>query len=358
MASPYLPTEQAVAQSSPEMIGLERKRKLADLLTAQGIGNQPQGQMISGHYVAPSWTQQLNPMANLLAGQAINERTDKQQQELADLLRGKKQETLKAINDAFAAGDNKLALRLATESDVGGKEFIAPLLGNMIPKAPDIMSEKDKEDIRIREAQIKAQEKHYAQMAAQHNQSLAQGRIPSGYRATKDGGLEAIPGGPADQKAQTVNVGRETVNTLITGLKDQYNVLKDAGGITSKNASVFENIPAYISSTGAGQATGKFLGTQNQSARNTISQSRPLLLQAIAKATGMSSKQMDSNTELQMYLKAATDPSLDYEANMLALNQLENLYGIGGAASTSGGTGGGLPSAADIDAEIARRRKK
>ena len=31
MASPYLPTEQAVAQSSPEVLGIERQRKLADL---------------------------------------------------------------------------------------------------------------------------------------------------------------------------------------------------------------------------------------------------------------------------------------------------------------------------------------
>ena len=88
MASPYLPTEQAVAQSSPEVLGIERQRKLADLLTAQGF-NQPQGQMISGHYVAPSFTQQLAPLANVLAGNAISGRAEKQQQELAAVLRTK-----------------------------------------------------------------------------------------------------------------------------------------------------------------------------------------------------------------------------------------------------------------------------
>ena len=30
--TPYLPTEQAVAQSAPELLGIERQRKLADLL--------------------------------------------------------------------------------------------------------------------------------------------------------------------------------------------------------------------------------------------------------------------------------------------------------------------------------------
>lgn len=88
MATPYLPTEQAVAQSSPEVLGIERQRKLADLLTAQAF-TQPQGQMISGHYVAPSWTQQLAPLASALAGSAVSERADVKQQELAKALRAK-----------------------------------------------------------------------------------------------------------------------------------------------------------------------------------------------------------------------------------------------------------------------------
>ena len=117
------------------------------------------------------------------------------------------------------------------------------------------------------------------------------------------------------------------------------------------------NVPAYLSSTGAGQQAGKLFGTENQSARNTIVQSRPLLLAAIKNATGMSAKQMDSNVELKMYLAAATDPSLDYEANMKALNQLEDLYGINGGASGAKNNAI-LPSANDIDAELARRKKK
>jgi hypothetical protein len=295
--------------------------------------------MISGYYVKPSNLQQALPMINAAIGGLTNANLDTKQTELAAALRGKKVEEQKAIMDAINSGDTKKALALATQFQYGGKEFIAPLLGNVIPKAPEIMSEKDKEDIRIKDAHNQVLAQHYKQMAAQQGQSLANSRVPMGYRMTPDGkGLEPIPGGPADQKAQTVNVGRETVNTLATGLKDQYNLLKDTGGITSTKESALSNIPAYISSSSLGQGTGKLLGTANQSARNTISQSRPLLLQAIAKATGMSSKQMDSNTELQMYLKAATDPSLDYEANIYALDQLQTLYGMGG--NTVGDTGG------------------
>jgi hypothetical protein len=289
--------------------------------------NQPQGQMISGHYVAPSWTQQLAPLAKGIAGQSMNKQLDEKQLKLAEALRAKKVEEQKAIMNAIDSGDTKKALALASQSQYGGKEFVAPLLGNVIPKAPEIMSEKDKEDIRIREQHNKVLEKHYTQMAAQSGASLANSRVPMGYRMTSSGGLEAIPGGPADIKAQTVGIGKETVNTLIGGLKDEYSKLLSKGGITSTAQPGISNIPAAIGSSGIGQMTGKLLGTENQSARNTIAQSRPLLLQAIKSATGMSAKQMDSNVELKMYLAAATDPTLDYETNIKALNQLENLYG-------------------------------
>ena len=46
---------------------LQRKLKLADALRQQST---PEGQMVSGHYVAPSWTQQLaNLYGKYQAGQ-------------------------------------------------------------------------------------------------------------------------------------------------------------------------------------------------------------------------------------------------------------------------------------------------
>jgi hypothetical protein len=360
-----LTPEQEILGANPELQDVSRQRKLAELLMAQGM-QQPQGQMVSGYYVAPSFTQQLNPIANILAGQAVGSRADTKQNELAAALRGKKLEVQKAIEQKINTGDLKGALAIATQNqEYGGKEFIAPLLGNVIPKAQQPTNEMQNYEF-AKTPQGGGFKGSYNEFVNQLNEyqkrslgiqasNQAQSRVPMGYRMKQDGTLEAIPGGPADQKAQTVDVGRQTVDTLATGLKAQYDILKESGGITSKNENALSNIPAYLSSSSLGQGTGKLFGTANQSARNTIGQSRPLLLQAIAKATGMSSKQMDSNTELQMYLKAATDPGLDYESNVFALEQLQNLYGSGGVAP-SGGTN--VPSASDIDAEIARRKKK
>jgi len=81
-----LTPEQEALDYNPELQGLSRERKLAELLMAKGM-QQPQGQMISGYYVAPSWTQQLNPMANVLAGEAISGRADTKQAELVAALR-------------------------------------------------------------------------------------------------------------------------------------------------------------------------------------------------------------------------------------------------------------------------------
>ena len=82
-----LTPEQEALDFNPELQGLSRERKLAELLMSKGL-QQPQGQMISGYYVAPSWTQQLNPMANVLAGEAVGERADTKQAQLAEALRG------------------------------------------------------------------------------------------------------------------------------------------------------------------------------------------------------------------------------------------------------------------------------
>jgi hypothetical protein len=353
---------------------LNRRQQMAQLLMQQGF-QQPQGQMVSGRYVAPSIFQNIAPLLQTYLGSRMAEKGDKQAVELAERIRSAKGEKEQKITNLMAgtpeqvtemAGpygqgvgrgganvpmpvavqpgtkpDLAAALReIGTNNPYGvGKEYKASILSNMIPKTPDAVAQynfaKSPEGGSFKGSFNDFQN----QMTPYQKQSLAiqagnqaQSRVPMGYRMTKDGGLEPIPGGPADQKAQTVNAGRETVDTLIAGLKDQYGILKKGGGITTQE-NTFMNVPAYISSTAAGQTTGKLFGTQNQSARNTIVQSRPLLLAAIKNATGMSAKQMDSNVELKMYLAAATDPSLDYEANMAALNQLETLYGLSGTAS-------------------------
>ena len=58
----------------------------------------------------------------------------------------------------------------------------------------------------------------------------------------------------------------------------------------------------------------------------------------IMQAMGLSAKQLDSNAELKLWLSAATDPTLDLEANRDALNNLERMLTGKGKGAGAGAT--------------------
>ena len=107
-------TDLQFLSTDPEVLGLQRQRQLANLLTGQAF-NQPQGQMISGHYVKPSALQQALPMINAAIGGLTNANLDTKQQELAAALRGRQQQAVqqymaaKTPQEQFAAGTSQYA---------------------------------------------------------------------------------------------------------------------------------------------------------------------------------------------------------------------------------------------------------
>ena len=114
MADPTNLSDQQFLSQDPEVLGLQRQRQLANLLTGQAF-NAPQGQMISGHYVKPSALQQALPMINAAIGGMTNANLDTKKTELAAALRGKQQEAVKQFVNAtnpqerFAAGTSQYA---------------------------------------------------------------------------------------------------------------------------------------------------------------------------------------------------------------------------------------------------------
>jgi len=65
---------------------ITRQQRMAEMLLQSGL-QQPQAQMVSGHYVAPSFTQNLANLANLYVGQRGIEKAEKAQLDLANRLR-------------------------------------------------------------------------------------------------------------------------------------------------------------------------------------------------------------------------------------------------------------------------------
>lgn len=181
----------------------------------------------------------------------------------------------------------------------------------------------------LEKAQAEAQEGMPTEQASQKYLEKKYGKAGPGFRMTESGVAEPIPGGPADQKAQMKASGAADVDIALGTLRDAYNRLESGGGITSTKKGPIDNLGASISASDIGQVAGKAFGTSNQSARNDIAMSRPALLAALMKATGMSARQMDSNVELKLWITTATDPQLDVEANRRALNNIETKY-LGG----------------------------
>ena len=77
---------------------LSRQRRIAELLMAKGM-QQPQGQMVSGYYIAPSWTQQIAPMVNAAMGIGMDQRLDKKESELAKALRQRNLQEVMTYNE-------------------------------------------------------------------------------------------------------------------------------------------------------------------------------------------------------------------------------------------------------------------
>lgn len=148
-----------------EVIGLDRQRKLAEMLMKQGMDqNNMQGQMVSGRFVGASPWQGIANLANIYVGQKTLEQADTKQAELADRLRklGKEEvsniiETAKGreASEQQIAGpydpsqgikaptikyeamkpNQDLALTMAASAQTPeGRAFMAPLLANTLPK--------------------------------------------------------------------------------------------------------------------------------------------------------------------------------------------------------------------------------
>lgn len=138
MAQSAFLTDQQVLGQEPETADLARQRRIAELLMAQGM-EQPQGQVISGYYVAPSWTQQIAPLAKAAIGTSLSQSLDTKQAKLAEALRTKGEEEVSAILE-MAKTDPNAALKLATTATTPqAKSLAATLMQNALPKKTDLI---------------------------------------------------------------------------------------------------------------------------------------------------------------------------------------------------------------------------
>lgn len=83
MADPFI---QVSSEFQPELTDIQRKQRLAQLLTERGM-QAPQGQVVSGRYVAPNPLQYLSQLFNVYQGQNLEKTAEERQKALAEKLR-------------------------------------------------------------------------------------------------------------------------------------------------------------------------------------------------------------------------------------------------------------------------------
>jgi hypothetical protein len=103
MANGTLPPELFAEQQQ-----LNRQQQMAQLLMQQSQ-QQPQGQMVSGRYVAPSFFQNIAPLAQMYAGTRLAEQGDKRALDLAAKLRTRQGEDLAQYQNLMNPRQTELA---------------------------------------------------------------------------------------------------------------------------------------------------------------------------------------------------------------------------------------------------------
>lgn len=353
----YNPYEQKI-------LGLERQQKLAEQLRN---AQMPEGQMVGGHYVAANPLGQLGALLRQYAGIEMEDKAKKgieaaraeQGQALKDWQASMpKTHTEEMAGPAFEGVAPTRTTKPTAEDYMGWAQqglAIDPTAAQMGMQSANMQLTREQNAQNLQAKLIEAQQKRQDDYAQQERmarinmegrQDLA--RLAAALRPEKmvtvmdaNGNPVTVPqsqmGGmnlynpQAAKQIQAEKVkgtAREEMSGVVQQLRNNYDALKQGGGIVTQGGGT-SNIAARLSQSGIGQFVGGAIGSANQTERQKIEQTRPLLLNLIKNATGMSAQQMNSNAEMQLYLKAATDPTLSYEANMSALDNLDRLYGLG-----------------------------
>ena len=133
------------------------------------------------------------------------------------------------------------------------------------------------------------------------------------------------------------DAAKQNLSQTVSDMRAGFNTLLKNGGIkSSMYTQPGANIHAGIASSKAGQIIGGIFGTENQAIRDEIVGLRSQLTGDIMKATGLKATQLNSDIELQNFLRGIGDPSISYETNMRLLNSIENRYGIGNKIAPAG----------------------
>jgi len=119
----------------PQMQNISQQQKLSQMLLQQGM-QQPQGQVVGGHYVAPALTQYLQPLFGAYAGSKGMETAEQKQLELAKAIREVGGKEVKNILETYKTDPNAALQLAATAQTPQAKGLAAQLSKSAMPELP------------------------------------------------------------------------------------------------------------------------------------------------------------------------------------------------------------------------------
>jgi flagellar basal body rod protein FlgB len=154
----------------------------------------------------------------------------------------------------------------------------------------------------------------------------------SGQQPTVSTGQSAPTGTPSVKTPYAQRTEQEKADanvSLQSRLTSAENLVKDIyglGGMTSTSKSAIANLPAALKASSLGQMYGTMTGSAIKSKQDEWENLKKSLLSDIAKATGLSATQLNSNFELQNWLSSLGSPSSTVESNLATIDSIRNKF--------------------------------
>jgi hypothetical protein len=123
------------------------------------------------------------------------------------------------------------------------------------------------------------------------------------------------------------NVGKQEFQGSLAAMVDQYKDLGRQGVLIEKGTSLGQRALTFAGAQAPGIAG--VVSPEVGGPMQTLTNMRSTLLTGLMAATGMSSKQIDSNKEMQNYLDAMTSPGQTVKTITDTFNELSRKYGTG-----------------------------
>lgn len=123
--------------------------------------------------------------------------------------------------------------------------------------------------------------------------------------------------------------GRKQLEGVLNDMRSAIGDLSATGEVVTTGGDKIKNVENYLKNSALGQKVAGATGSAAQPPRDRFNSARNRLTTALMAATGMSSQQLNSNVELQEFLKSLGNTQMAPETVNSIIDNLSRQYGNG-----------------------------